>query len=487
MSSPPASLTLGEIMSESDFNKILKYSEQEATKLISILDELPSIEVIPEGGYDIGTLCSKLDHDWALSTLIETWAISVWNNNETLNAANVANWRASIKATIGVVQSNTVEGEAQSIERLKELIALVHVELVLPLIEDGADISQHGSNIPTTQDIKYLNCVGWRYSLSGITRLLDEPSESTVNKVFPKSKAPHLNRLPLTEEGCEILKQLAARAAVFLYGGTVTGPDMHRLFSISGRSFSQFYCDDRLISSFTYTQLVDILTDRRNDSDGELTANPFFIIDGHICTSPVLILDSLAPWLLSEVENSESLRQIVISNVFEDKVLEAVRSAGIRANTIEDSGSWKIYSDPVYVPETNSWTYKEASIDLAKYYTKPPGEIDIVAFNGDSYMLIECKSIYTLGRINNIREKLAESYKWRSNARKKLAWLREALAAWLQCNADSIQIDACIVIEGVTQTDLIRETDTDVPLIDFSILQNALDEWSKTQYFPTIE
>ena len=102
-------------------------------------------------------------------------------------------------------------------------------------------------------------------------------------------------------------------------------------------------------------------------------------------------------------------------------------------------------------------------------------------------MLIECKSIYTLGRINNIREKLAESYKWRSNARKKLAWLREALAAWLQCNADSIQIDACIVIEGVTQTDLIRETDTDIPLIDFSILQNALDEWSKTQYFPTIE
>lgn len=208
MSSPPASLTLGEIMSESDFNKILKYSEQEAMKLISILDELPSIEVIPEGGYDIGTLCSKLDHDWALSTLIETWAISVWNNNETLNAANVANWRASIKATIGVLQSNTVEGEAQSIERLKELIALVHVELVLPLIEDGADISQHGSNIPTTQDIKYLNCVGWRFSLSGITRLLDEPSESIVNKVFPKSKAPHLNRLPLTEEGCEILKQL---------------------------------------------------------------------------------------------------------------------------------------------------------------------------------------------------------------------------------------------------------------------------------------
>lgn len=470
-------------MSISDFNKILKYSEQEAMKFISTLDEFPPTGISPDRDHKIGTLCSKLDHNWALGVLIETWAMSLWNNNnEAFNSTDIVNWRAAIKTTISVLQKNTVRGGAQSIKQLKELIEVVHVELVFPLVDNEISISQHGSNIPTAQDIKYLNNVGWRDTISRIVRLLDEPSEAVINKVFPKSKTPHLNKLPLNEEGFEILEQLAARAAILLNGAITTYPNLHRLFSISERSFSQIYRDDQLISSFTYAQLVNILTERRNDSNGELTANPFFMIDGHVCTSPVLILDSLAPWLLSEIENSETLRQITISNVFEDKVLEAVHSVGILANTVEDSGSWKVYNEAVYVPETNSWTYKKASIDLSKYYTKPPGEIDIVAISGDSYMLIECKSIYTLGRINNIREKLAESYKWRSNARKKLIWLREALAAWSQCDADDIQIDAFIVIEGVEHMDIISEIDTDIPLINFSMFQSMLDEWSKIQY-----
>lgn len=457
----------------SNTSKLIKHSRNEATRLVRLLQHHPHNQNESTNEVKIANLCAKLDRNWAIVVLIEAWSLSL---SECSEATNASEWRPAIKNAIAILQKSTIEGEAKSVEKLKELVYSSYSQLASSIDEVYFVATQNGSDIPTTQDIKYLLAAGFHNAPNMIGRAIDSPINSVVEELFPSSEAPHLNRLPFKKEGIDILRQLAARIFVALHGAAKDPEDAYELFLLDDNYFSQVYDGDQLILSFTYDQLADTVTKRANDSNGEITANPFFVVGNSICSSCALIIDSLAPWLLSAIQNSVSLRQEVISNVFEEKVLRALLSSGFSGGTVEESGSWRVYNASEAASELELKSSPIELHNLSEGFRKPPGEIDILAITGDSLLMIECKSLFTLGNMRNIKEKLDHESPWRSNAKNKIVWLQDALAAKGLPSDFNESLYAFIVIEGVNYLDETGEPGIDIPLINFATFQHLILE-----------
>ena len=90
--------------------------------------------------------------------------------------------------------------------------------------------------------------------------------------------------------------------------------------------------------------------------------------------------------------------------------------------------------------------------------------------------MIECKSLFTLGNMRNIKEKLDHESPWRSNAKNKIVWLQDALAAKGLPSEFNESLYAFIVIEGVDYLDETGEIGIDIPLINFATFQQLVLE-----------
>jgi hypothetical protein len=103
----------------------------------------------------------------------------------------------------------------------------------------------------------------------------------------------------------------------------------------------------------------------------------------------------------------------LLSEPFEQEVVEVFRSHGFRAGTVTDDGGW-------YVPHR---------INLSEVAGPPPGEIDVFAVHPRGFAIIaECKVLALpteWSRVRNLATKLGieDSEGFRSKLRTKLTWL----------------------------------------------------------------
>lgn len=197
------------------------------------------------------------------------------------------------------------------------------------------------------------------------------------------------------------------------------------------------------------------------------TAYPVVRSGGRLWTSRWLLMDSIAPWLCEKIEEDKGLRQVAISQPFEDEVVEMFRDHGFEAGPVNDKGVW-ITGDG----ESRRHHLSDERI---------PGQIDVLAEDKTrkQFILMECKSMYPMAKTTGIAEKLRLEYRvddsgqpefvgfeWRNKLRAKQEWVERALG--MKCDFTAI------VVEGVGYVSD-SETETDIPLITKDILGKMLE------------
>ena len=191
--------------------------------------------------------------------------------------------------------------------------------------------------------------------------------------------------------------------------------------------------------------------------EGEIAAHPVVESAGSLWTSPYLLMDSLAPWLLREIQRT-TLREQVISQPFEDNVVQLLRDHGFKAGPVNERGTW---------------TTQEGTEHL--HCDEPlPGQIDVLAVRDDGVFVLECKSIFSMGALRNIAEKLGpNSHDWRGKLRRKRDWATNALQRRVDLSM--------VIVEGISTYVSEHELEADVPLITEDMLADLLKTTKQTR------
>lgn len=383
-------------------------------------------------------IAATLDHDWATLVLLSLW--------DSLRGEDQPD-RPAVKRALGVLLGGGVgQGSSRGIDRLASLIRLCQrdyeselEELVAPWdphSQQGLVFGIYGADLPTAKDSKAL-VAGLAESVTGVARVL--LGHGTPADFFPESKFPHLSRLPGADELPGLWRGLHVRLGIMQrsalpWDGTQIMPVSKGFATQLGDELGHFI-------SFTPEDIDTHMASHKRD----IAASPFVKSQGHYWTSTFLLMDSLAPWLLEQVQGT-SFREHVISQAFEDKVVTLLRDYGFTAGSVNDKGTWITHDGPMPLGAAQP----------------PPGQIDVLATGSRGILMAECKSIYSLGVPKNIAEKLSpeDVSGWRAKLAEKRKWVERALN-------DEVQL-AAVVVEGVSEYLSMFELSEDVPIFTFS-------------------
>lgn len=421
-----------------------KSAKQLLVKLMEIMNDLKG-DPATLRGEGVG-LASGLDRDWAALVLL-----ALWDSRRMEKDA----LRPHVKEAL-VLLDTKGRGTSRSLDDLARLIAACWIDSMdaANMVVDFWKLDDRknqeslprihilGGDLPTTEDMHALVDRGILASMTGIARVLT--GESEPGKEFPKDSFPHMSMIPANGKGTSIWKGLYMRLVLMIAlvqrGDTeweiATVPQgVLGMIAMNGKIMR--YDADDVRESMCY-------------SSGNIAANPCIEAYGAMWTSPALILDSLAPWLLQTVQATE-LRQRVISQPFEDRVVDTLRAHGYEAGPVDDAGVWITRNEHMKLGSKDSI----------------PGQIDALARRGNDVLLIECKSLYSMSRPRNTLERIAPySNEWRNKLEAKAQWLR---AIGLE---PALKM---IVVEGLDYA-WPNEANKSIPMATFGQFEGILDE-----------
>ena len=418
----------------------LRRAARRATKnAIAVKERLEgmALDDDPDVADYVQRIAATLDHDWATLVLLSLW--------DSLRGEDQPD-RPAVKRALGVLLDGGVgQGSSRAIDRLASLIHLCQRDYESELEELAASWDAHsqqglifgifGADLPTTKDSKAL-VAGLAESVTGVARVLLE--HGRPSDFFPESKFPHLSRLPGADELPGLWRGLYVRLGIMQrlalpWDGTQIMPVSKGFATQLGDELGHFI-------SFTPDDVDTHIASHRRD----IAASPFVKSRCHYWTSAFLLMDSLAPWLLEQVQGT-SFREHVISQAFEDKVVTLLRDYGFTAGSVNDKGTWITQDGPMSLGVTQL----------------PPGQIDVLATGSRGILMAECKSIYSLGIPQNIVKKLSpeDVSGWRTKLAEKREWAERALN-------DEVQL-AVVVVEGVSEYLSMSELGEDVPIFTF--------------------
>ncbi|MEV8169720.1 hypothetical protein [Microbacterium sp. NPDC077486] len=387
-------------------------------------------------------LAASIDSDWASVVLL-----AVWNSlREPTEPA-----RPHVKRALELLQRMPDSGSSRALVDLANLVSacwLSHEADVTELapIWQSSDPDQavtiliSGASLPTTFDACSLmaDVTGSIRAIAEILSLQSDPGE-----MFSAEDFPHLSRLPASGEARPIWLALFLRMSLIIR----LAPFEPGIAPLSKQFSTQLYSETGESIVLGYAEITSLLI----SLEDEVASYPVISSAGACWTSCYLLADSLAPWLLAAIQQT-TLREHVISQPFEDKVVSLLRSHGFRAGSVDANGTWTTQSgkERLHCDEKN------------------PGQIDVLATRDDDVFVLECKSIFSMGRIRNIAEKLGlHSHSWRTTLRKKREWVEKALHR----DADL----SLVVVEGIQAYTSEQEWKGESPLITFETLSQLLD------------
>ncbi|MCT1363812.1 MULTISPECIES: hypothetical protein [unclassified Microbacterium] len=387
-------------------------------------------------------LAASIDSDWASVVLL-----AVWNSlREPTEPA-----RPHVKRALELLQRMPDSGSSRALVDLANLVSACWLSHEADMTElapiwQSSDPDQavtiliSGASLPTTIDARSLmsDVAGSIRAIAEILSLQSDPGE-----MFSAGDFPHLSRLPASGEARPIWLALYLRMSLIIR----LAPFEPGIASLSEQFSTQLYSETGESIVLGYAEITSLLI----SLEDEVASYPVISSAGACWTSCYLLADSLAPWLLAAIQQT-TLREHVISQPFEDKVVSLLRSHGFRAGSVDANGTWTTQSgkERLHCDEKN------------------PGQIDVLATRDDGVFVLECKSIFSMGRIRNIAEKLGlDSHSWRTTLGKKREWVEKALRR----DADL----SLVVVEGIQAYTSEQEWKGESPLITFETLSQLLD------------
>lgn len=421
-----------------------KRARRNAIELSIVLDKMRDNEALDEDRLRAKSveLAAGIDSDWASIVLLAFW-------NSLRGPKEIV--RPHVKRALELLQQRSRTGSSRALTDVAELISscwLSHEADAMELApiwtstvpDQTVTILISGSSLPTAIDAVSL--------MSDISRSIAAIAEVISNKtdpgeLFPANRFPHLSKLPATGEAGPIWLALYLRISLIIR----LAPFEPELAPISETFSTQIYSELGSSSVLGYPEIRSLLLNHEE----EIAAYPVVDSVGVCWSSSYLLADSIAPWLLAEIQRT-SLRERVISQPFEDKVVELLRVHGFKAGSVDDNGTWTT----------------QAGKERLHCDERLPGQIDVLATRDDTVFVLECKSIFSMGRIRNIAEKLGpDSHDWRTKLDKKRGWSEKALG---------LEVDlSMIIVEGIEVYASELESEVEIPLVTFELLSAMLD------------
>lgn len=387
-------------------------------------------------------LAAGIDSDWASIVLLAYWN-SLREPTEPV--------RPHAKRALGLLRSTSDTGSSRALNDVAQLIAtcwLSHEANAIELapIWESKDSDQavsiliSGSSLPTAIDAVSLMS-NPHSSLLAIAEIISRKTDP--ESLFTTEEFPHLSQLPAAGEAGPIWLGLYLRISLIIHLAPLE-PD---LAPISEQFSTQFYSELGGSRALGYPEIRSMLL----NLDEDIAAYPVVESAGVCWSSAYLLADSIAPWLLSAIQLT-NLREQAISQPFEDKVVQLMRAHGFKAGSVDDKGTWSTQSGK----------------ERLHCGERLPGQIDVLATRDDAVFVLECKSIFSMGKIRNIAEKLGlDGHDWRTRLGKKRDWSRKVLER---------EIDlSMIVVEGIEIYASERELTVEIPLLTFESLSEVLD------------
>ncbi|MEI3847066.1 MULTISPECIES: hypothetical protein [unclassified Microbacterium] len=419
-------------------------AQLDAAGLSTLLDKMRDDHEIDEIRLraKFGELAAEIDSEWASIVLLAFW--------NSLRAPGDA-VRPHVKRALELLQRKPGTGRSRALTDLAELVSscwLRHEADAQDLAalwtstepDRAVTIQISGARLPTAGDARALVSDLSR-SIMAIAEIVSHRTDP--GDVLPAARFPHLSRLPATGEAEPIWLALYLRLSLIIR----LAPWDPELAPISEQFSTQIYSETGQSRVLGYPEARTLLI----NSDEEVAAYPVIDSAGACWTSSYLLADSLAPWLLSAIQRTD-LRERVISQPFEDKVVEHLRAHGFTAGPVDRSGTWTTQTGREHLP----------------LGAQLPGQIDVLAIRGDALFVLECKSIFSMGKIRNIAEKLGpDSHEWRTRLRRKRDWCERSLGRDVDL--------AMIVIEGIDTYMSERELEVETPLVTFDLLSEMLE------------
>ncbi|BBH70684.1 hypothetical protein ACTI_73690 [Actinoplanes sp. OR16] len=377
------------------------------------------------------TIAAELDSAWAIPLLVLAW-------DGTLSGYGGPQIRPAIKEAIHALKKTMETGSSRSEQKVSDLIVAcaMKIEERASLLEgragvEGSDelvamLRVTGAKLHTSPDVNTLLSGGLGRALGIISGVLSE-------RIHPPDLAdelPLLSRLPMTPATREIWHGIYLRLLLPILLEDVDSD------SASNLKISRYPFNWASIIQATGQMTPAVINNDDiqrslsldspppdNVADSHLTAYPIHRIQERFVTSIALILDSIAPWLQIQIENHQ-LGEKMISKPFEDQVIATMRRKGFIAGEVTDGGVWEHGCDH---PSESISQISKALRAAAK--AQQVGQIDVLAVRTDGIFLIECKTMAGTGSVYSMsrRSITGDAKKWHLKARKKKAWLEEAL------------------------------------------------------------
>jgi hypothetical protein len=414
-------------------------------------------------------LSTSVDSDWAIPLLVAAW-------DRSLRDEDFKRFRPALKAGIVELTRSRGSGGAKAISGLFELLAaceiaiaretdLVLAELPLSGADDWLVLGVAGEDLQLGIDARLITEMGIDVAVMAIASVLNG---SNPIDVFPN--CPHLAKVPNDSKYRRLWLGLYLRFAVLFSIARFAGNRREKLCLLPLSFFNQTliqksdgsthhiaYTRDEIAALLEFTGVAD----QFGRAEMQLTAHPFITARGMYCTSVGLVLDSIAPWLMMEIQRCDLWTQVV-SSPFEMAVNQKFLSVGAEAASVSDRGWWDLSS----FPSTRSRTIQSA---LSNAGRSCPGEIDglVLLPDGAGMFLIECKSVNAISNLASTAQTLSSSdvQSWQSKIHKKAVWIETACG---------FPVDLKIIaIEGLRYSRR-PEVDSDIYVVDSVFLDDFI-------------
>lgn len=408
-------------------------------------------------------LADDIDEEWANLVLLALWDSRRGEKDEI---------RAHAKNALCFLAAKNTYGSSRSLDDLARLVSLCLMEHEYRSEEIGDNwrsdepggyvvIDISGAGLPTAVDVRAL-FDGFEKNLQSMCRVVSLGVDPAC--LFSAEQFPHLSKIPAKGPGKQIWRELLLRLWVLMLLSMPDLPGEDGIVMIPDGSSFQLALEGGEFIVFQKEEVESCLSLRKGSGP---TAYPVVRSGGRLWTSRWLLMDSIAPWLCEKIEEDKGLRQVAISQPFENEVVEMFRDHGFEAGPVNDKGVW-ITGDG----ESRRHHLSDERI---------PGQIDVLAEDKTrkQFILMECKSMYPMAKTTGIAEKLRLEYRvddsgqpefvgfeWRNKLRAKQEWVERALG--MKCDFTAI------VVEGVGYVSD-SETKTDIPLITKDILGKMLE------------
>jgi hypothetical protein len=441
---------------------------RQATEFV---DRLGALEQLPRPHLDgVDTVAGAIDQQWAVPALVAAW-------DATLAGREFAAGRPEIKRALVSVLRHSQSSGSRATGDLFMLLGAAHEayatesELFVgpwnsaleaaPEQDRSLYLRIAGDELQTAPDAAGLVRFGLINAITRLAEILD----GSVAPAALADIAPVLSRVPVTAITRDlwfgVYMRLAVLVSIELLG---TGPPDGGLIVLPQRFYNQasLFAEGEMLGTVSATaeDIRRVLSSspagiNGRDAESVITMFPLHESGPHYVTSARLVVDSIATWILRQVHDLKFWKSAV-SLPFEQKIIATLQEHGFTAGPVKENGHWKT--------DNESAATKNLQRTLEMAESKPPGEIDVLAYRKDGLFLIEAKSILGLGR--NVTDRLgpADLEAWRSKLQAKARWLSD----------QGLQPDlTCIVLEGVGYLSG-TEANSTVPIVPLALFDDIV-------------